>query len=316
MPPQRGILPQQPTKSKLDRVQNMGLRIILGVMRSTPIQQITNLQPLECRHEYKAAIKGEKLKRLTSHPFHQKLQHGTKKCLKRHSFKHKLKDLQKENTDLLEADPEKCEELKTSVSAIRGRAPQKPELKFKSLQQREHRPWNCRKRSHWRWCRIAIPRAHGPTSSQMALQRMLLGMEVVVLTAIAQVEPPPPSLSQLVTWAPTKEQKFTPWKLPLNTWLTKTANSRILSCSLTLCLLFSLSQIAPLTFAPSSYTTACVLCRTTTEYCSSGCHVSIARNETADKTKNNGYDPQKDLIKPLTRGPKQPSYVCVLVTVG
>ena len=39
-------------KSKLDRVQNMGLRIILGAMRSTPIQQMektTDLQPLECR---------------------------------------------------------------------------------------------------------------------------------------------------------------------------------------------------------------------------------------------------------------------------
>ena len=52
-------------KSKLDRVQNMGLRIILGAMRSIPIQQMektADLQPLECRHEYKAAIQGEKLK--------------------------------------------------------------------------------------------------------------------------------------------------------------------------------------------------------------------------------------------------------------
>ena len=72
-------------KIKLDRVQNMGLRIILGAMRSTPIQQMektTDLQPLECRREYKAAIQGEKLKRLTSHPLHQKLQHGTKNRLK------------------------------------------------------------------------------------------------------------------------------------------------------------------------------------------------------------------------------------------
>ena len=114
-------------KSKLDRVQNMGLRIILGAMRSTPIQQMektTDLQPLECRREYKAAIQGEKLKRLTSHPFHQKLQHGTKNCLKRKSFKHKLKDLQKENADLLEADPGKCEELTMSVWASRKSLPE------------------------------------------------------------------------------------------------------------------------------------------------------------------------------------------------
>ena len=80
----------------------MGLRIILGAMRSTPIQQMektADLQLLECRREYKAAIQGEKL------------QHGTKNRLKRKSFKHKLKDLQKENADLLEADPGKCEEL-------------------------------------------------------------------------------------------------------------------------------------------------------------------------------------------------------------
>ena len=109
-------------KSKVNRVQNMGLRIILGAMRSTPIQQmerISDFQPLECRREYKAAIQGEELKRLTSRPLQQKLQHGTttttKKHLKRKSVKRKLKDLQKENADLLEADPGTCEELITSV---------------------------------------------------------------------------------------------------------------------------------------------------------------------------------------------------------
>ena len=59
--------------------------------------------------------------------------------------------------------------------------------------------------------------------------------------------------------------EFMPWKLPQNTRLRKTATSRILSCSLTPCMLFSLSQMAPLTFAPSSYTTACVLCQIPTE---------------------------------------------------
>ena len=43
--------------------------------------------------------------------------------LKRKSFKHKLKDLQKENADLLEADPEKCEELTMSVWASRKSLP-------------------------------------------------------------------------------------------------------------------------------------------------------------------------------------------------
>ena len=47
-------------------MQNKGLRIILGAMRSSPIQQmdkIADLQPFECRREYKAAIPEEKLKR-------------------------------------------------------------------------------------------------------------------------------------------------------------------------------------------------------------------------------------------------------------
>ena len=112
-------------KSKLDRVQSMGLRTILGAMRSTPIQQMektADLQPLECRHEYKAAIQGGKLKRLTSHPLHQKLQHGTKNRLKRKIFKHKLKDLQKENADLLEADPGKCEELTLGNTEVTSRS--------------------------------------------------------------------------------------------------------------------------------------------------------------------------------------------------
>ena len=151
------------------------------------------------------------------------------------------------------------------VSGHRGRAFQKSELKFQALQQREHRLQNCRKHSHWRWYRVAITRAPGPMSSQMALQRTLLGMEAVVLTSVAQMEPPPPSPSQLVTWAPTTEQKYTPWKLPQHSWLRKTATSRISSCCLTPCLLFSLWQMPPPTFAPSSYTTACVLYQTTTE---------------------------------------------------
>ena len=87
------------------------------------MEKTTDLQPLECRREYKAAIQGVKLKRLTSHPLHPKLQHGTKNRLKRKSFKHKLKDLQKENADLLEADPGKCEELTMSVWASRKSLP-------------------------------------------------------------------------------------------------------------------------------------------------------------------------------------------------
>ena len=47
-----------------------------------------------------------------------------KKHLKRKSSKHKLKDLRKENADLLGADPGKCEELTTSVWALQRSHPE------------------------------------------------------------------------------------------------------------------------------------------------------------------------------------------------
>ena len=65
----------------------------LGATRSIPIQQmvqIADLQSLEC-----SCIQGKKLKSLTSHSLHQKLQHGTKTRLKSKSFKHKLKNYKK-----------------------------------------------------------------------------------------------------------------------------------------------------------------------------------------------------------------------------
>ena len=152
---------------------------------------IVDLQPLECGHEYRVAIQGEKLKKLTTHLLHQKLRNGTKK-MKGKSFKPKLKDLQKEHADLLEAESGKCEELttrgwaswkslpeiRTEFQGLAAKGTQAPELhKALTLQM------------------IAIPRAPGPMSSQMAL----LGMEAVIPTSVAQMEPPSPSPSKLVT---------------------------------------------------------------------------------------------------------------------
>ncbi|KAK7101444.1 hypothetical protein V1264_019826 [Littorina saxatilis] len=109
-------------KGKLDKVQNMGLRIILGAMKSTPIQEMektADLEPLEDRREYKAVLQGEKMKRLTTHPLHQNLNKGTKNRLKRKSLKHQVKDLQTEYAEALEADPNCCETLVSDVWAPR-----------------------------------------------------------------------------------------------------------------------------------------------------------------------------------------------------
>ena len=63
-------------KRKLDKVQNLGLRNILGAMKTTPIAEMektASIQPLETRRQEKVLIQGEKMKRLQSHPLHCKL---------------------------------------------------------------------------------------------------------------------------------------------------------------------------------------------------------------------------------------------------
>ena len=252
-------------KSKLDRVQNMGLRIILGATRSTPMQKMektTNFQPLEGRCEYKA--RGKSWRDWPVIHSTRNFSMEPKTAWKERASSTSWRTYKKKMLIFWRQIQENVRNSQW-VSGHHGRAFQKSELKFQALQQREHRLQNCRKHSHWRWYRVAVLRAPGPTSSQMALQRTLLGLEAVVLTSVAQMEPPPPSPSQLVTWATTTEQKYTPGKLPQNSWLRKTATSRILSCCLTPCLLFSLWQMVPPTFAPSNYTAACVLYQTTTE---------------------------------------------------
>ena len=101
-------------KAKLDKVQNMALRTILGAMRSTPVsdmQKVTDLQPLEMRREQKTLIQGEKMKRLPSHPLHQKLRETPKHRLKRKSINHVMNDLQSQHPDILETSLSNCEKL-------------------------------------------------------------------------------------------------------------------------------------------------------------------------------------------------------------
>ena len=90
-------------KSRLDKVQNMGLRLILGAMKSTPIRNMektANIEPLERRRNLKTLIQGEKLKRLPSHQLHQRLRQPTKNRLKRQSLNHQYKELKTEHSIL------------------------------------------------------------------------------------------------------------------------------------------------------------------------------------------------------------------------
>ena len=101
-------------KNKLDRMQNMGLRTILGAMKSTPVKEMektADIEPLEKRREYKILAQAEKAKRLSSHPLHRKLQEPTKNRLKRQSLNHVIKDLQRTHDGRLGPSSAESEEL-------------------------------------------------------------------------------------------------------------------------------------------------------------------------------------------------------------
>ena len=89
---------------KLDQVQNTGLRIITGAMKTTPInemEKITGLHSLTERKEEKVLIHSEKLKRLQSHPACNKISEPTKNRIKRTSFNHLSKDLGRQHTEII-----------------------------------------------------------------------------------------------------------------------------------------------------------------------------------------------------------------------
>ena len=91
------------------------------------MEKIADLQPLERTHEYKAVIQCRKLVTdQSSTPLEASAWNQVKK---RESFKHKLKDLQKENVHLQGADPGSAGNSQ-QVSGHRGRACQKSALKF------------------------------------------------------------------------------------------------------------------------------------------------------------------------------------------
>ena len=99
-------------KAKLDRVQNWGLRMILGAMRSTPIndmEKTANIEPLENRRNTKILTQGEKMRRLPSHPLHSALDKATKNRLRRKSLNHLVKDLRRVQGDGVQPHNHPCE---------------------------------------------------------------------------------------------------------------------------------------------------------------------------------------------------------------
>ena len=92
-------------KSRLDKVQNMALLVILVAMKTTPVhdmEKTANVEPLERRRSLKIFIQGEKLRRLPSHPLHTNLAQPTKNHLKRQSLNHQYKELPRTNQDIVD----------------------------------------------------------------------------------------------------------------------------------------------------------------------------------------------------------------------
>jgi hypothetical protein len=86
-------------------------------MKSTPIaamERTAGVEPLESRRQTKILTHAEKLKRLPDHPLHHKLQDPTKNRLKRKSLNHLVKEMQRDNADILVADPDLQENLASS----------------------------------------------------------------------------------------------------------------------------------------------------------------------------------------------------------
>jgi ribonuclease HI len=93
---------------EVSRVQNQAARLITGAMKSTPIHEletITGLQPLEDLKDTKVLIQAAKLKQLSDHPMRDRLAQPTKARLKRGSFIHQSRILERRHQDIFDQDP-------------------------------------------------------------------------------------------------------------------------------------------------------------------------------------------------------------------
>ena len=100
--------------SRLEKIQNSGMRIITGAMKTTPIsamRKTTGLAELETRRDEKIIIHAERLRRLPSHPAHDQLKQPTKNRLKRTSINHIAKRLRGAHSDIIPKHQEDLELL-------------------------------------------------------------------------------------------------------------------------------------------------------------------------------------------------------------
>ena len=100
-------------KSKLDKVQNVALRVIVGAMKTTTIKEMekrADLEPLELRRTFKVLTQTEKIRRLPGHPLHRKLlQKKTQKNKQTNKQTKKTKTKKQQQTNKQEKKAEKTE---------------------------------------------------------------------------------------------------------------------------------------------------------------------------------------------------------------
>ena len=92
------------TLQSVDKVQNQALRLITGAMKTTPIsamEKVTGVQPLQDRRNMKTLLQAEKFKCQLNHPMKAKVEGCTHNRIKRESFVHQAKKLEKEHLSQL-----------------------------------------------------------------------------------------------------------------------------------------------------------------------------------------------------------------------
>ena len=141
----------QSHRNSLEKVQNQGLRIITGAMRSTPIskmQDITGIPPLQLRREGKALRQFTKARALEDQPLHNRTQTLCSGRLKRSSFVREAKKLQGTFK----------EELPREMESINPAGPQPP--------------WNDRAQGEI-YIRTSVPQMSSKCDSNSETQRNL-----------------------------------------------------------------------------------------------------------------------------------------------
>ena len=98
-------------KSNFDlasKVQNQATRIVTGAMKSTPIvelETITGLHAFDDRRDYKLLNQAAQFKRLQDPQLRQRLYQPTEWRLKKESFIHQSRILERRHEDILDHDP-------------------------------------------------------------------------------------------------------------------------------------------------------------------------------------------------------------------